>query len=350
MNLNNFRQPGLIRNILKELQDYIGPVKFMEVCGSHTMAIGHWGLRKLLPANISLISGPGCPVCVTPASAIDELIKLKGITIATFGDLIRVPGSEMTIEQARAKGLDVVTVYSPLEALELARHKETVFVGIGFETTIPGVAYTILEAHRQQLKNFSVLSLFKLIPPALAALLSDQEVQIDGFILPGHVSVITGTQAYEFIPRDYSIGGVVTGFEPLDIVLAVKKLLEQLDEPQIFNEYNRIVTAEGNNMAQKSMLDVFVTVDSIWRGLGVIPASGLSLRPEFSRFDALQKYSLEITDVEAETGCQCGSVLKGKLMPTDCPLFASVCTPENPIGPCMVSSEGSCAAYYKYER
>lgn len=350
MNLQNYRHPDLIKPILKDLHEYQQAVTFMEVCGSHTMAIGHWGLRKLLPDNIRLISGPGCPVCVTPATVIDELIKLKGITIATFGDLIRVPGTQQTLEQARASGADIKTVYSPLEALDLSRKLETVLVGIGFETTIPGVAYTILEAGKQKLSNFSVLPLFKLIPPALNALLTDDEVDINGFILPGHVSVVIGTKAYEFIPQKFNIGGVVTGFEPLDIVLGIKKLIEQIDNPQILNEYSRIVTTEGNQEAQAIMSEVFTIGDAVWRGLGEIPDSGLNIRSEYSQFDALRRYDIRIENIEGNSACLCSSVLKGKIMPPDCPLFANVCTPDNPIGPCMVSSEGSCAAYFKYEK
>lgn len=350
MNLQNYRHPDLIKPILKDLHEYQQAVTFMEVCGSHTMAIGHWGLRKLLPDNIRLISGPGCPVCVTPATVIDELIKLKGITIATFGDLIRVPGTQQTLEQARASGADIKTVYSPLEALDLSRKLETVLVGIGFETTIPGVAYTILEAGKQKLSNFSVLPLFKLIPPALNALLTDDEVDINGFILPGHVSVVIGTKAYEFIPQKFNIGGVVTGFEPLDIVLGIKKLIEQIDNPQILNEYSRIVTTEGNQEAQAIMSEVFTIGDAVWRGLGEIPDSGLYIRSEYSQFDALRRYDIRIENIEGNSACLCSSVLKGKIMPPDCPLFANVCTPDNPIGPCMVSSEGSCAAYFKYEK
>ncbi|MDP2173033.1 MAG: hydrogenase formation protein HypD [Candidatus Cloacimonadaceae bacterium] len=350
MNLKYYRAPDLIKRVLKEIHEYRQPVTFMEVCGSHTMAIGHWGLRKLLPENIRLISGPGCPVCVTPASVIDELIKLKDITIATFGDLIRVPGSDQTLEHARALGADIRTVYSPLEALELSQKRETVFVGIGFETTIPGIAYTILEAGRQNQDNFSVLPLFKLIPPALNALLIDDEVEIDGFILPGHVSAVIGTQAYDFIPQKFGIGGVVTGFEPLDIVLGIKKMIEQINKPQIINEYSRIVTTEGNMAAKATISEVFSIGNAVWRGLGEIPDSGLDIRTEYSQFDALRKYDIQITNIEGNTACRCSSVLKGKIMPFDCPLFAEICTPNNPVGPCMVSSEGSCAAYYKYEK
>ncbi|MDO9577297.1 MAG: hydrogenase formation protein HypD, partial [Candidatus Cloacimonadales bacterium] len=228
MDLSKFRQPELIKKIVADLQNFEQPVKFMEVCGSHTMAIGHWGIRKLLPENIKLISGPGCPVCVTPSTVIDEMIKLKNVTIATFGDLIRVPGSLGTLEQARAEGADIKIIYSPLEALELARKKETVLVGIGFETTIPGIALTIQKAVQQNLNNFTVLPAFKLVPPALEALLAGGDVEVNGFILPGHVSVIIGADAYSILPEKFGIGGVVTGFEPLDILLGIKKLVQQI--------------------------------------------------------------------------------------------------------------------------
>ncbi len=352
MELSNFRNPELIKKIVTELQGWKKPVKFMEVCGSHTMAIGHWGIRKLLPETISLISGPGCPVCVTPSSVIDSLIDLKDVTIATFGDLIRVPGNKGTLEQARAKGLDVRMIYSPMEALEMAREKETVFVGIGFETTIPGIAYTIMEASRQNLKNFSVLPAFKLIPPALDALLSAKDTEVDGFILPGHVSVIIGSDAYNLLPEKFGIGGVVTGFEPLDILVGIKKLTDQIkaEKPEIENEYSRVVTGKGNMQAQEIIYKVLEVEDALWRGLGWIPKSGLGRREEFEEFDATKKYGITITDTEEQTGCRCGDVLKGKIIPPECPLFGKVCNPNNPIGPCMVSSEGSCAAYYKYER
>ncbi|MCF7859383.1 MAG: hydrogenase formation protein HypD [Candidatus Cloacimonetes bacterium] len=351
-NNKKFRDPQLINKIVADLQKWQQPIKIMEVCGSHTMAIGHWGIRKLLPPSISLISGPGCPVCVTPSSLIDELIKLKGVKIATFGDLIRVPGKEETLEQARARGLDVEIVYSPLEALKLAEKKETVFVGIGFETTTPGIAQTILLAANQKQKNFSVLPAFKLIPPALDALLSEEDLSLDGFLLPGHVSVIIGSQSYNLLPHKYGIGGVVTGFEPLDILRAVKILTEQIEhgEATIVNEYNRVVNRDGNKVARHIIEEVLQVNDALWRGMGLIPKSGLTINEKYKEYDASKKYEIMLKDEEAKTGCRCADVLKGKIIPSDCPLFASKCTPANPIGSCMVSSEGSCAAYYKYER
>ncbi len=352
MELNNFRDPNLIKKIVNELQDWEKPIKIMEVCGSHTMAIGHWGIRKLLPETISLISGPGCPVCVTPSSVIDSLIELKDVTIATFGDLVRVPGEKGNLEQARANGLDVRMVYSPMEALEFSKEKETVFIGIGFETTIPGIVYTILEAFKRNLKNFSVLPAFKLVPPALDALLSSEDTDINGFILPGHVSVIIGSEAYDLLPEKFGIGGVVTGFEPLDILIGIKKLTDQIkiNQPTIENEYSRVVKKEGNKQAQKIIKKALKVEDALWRGLGWIPNSGMGIKEEYQDFDAIKKYNIKVAESKEKTGCRCGDVLKGKIIPPECPLFEKVCKPNNPIGPCMVSSEGSCAAYYKYER
>ncbi|MBC8416184.1 MAG: hydrogenase formation protein HypD, partial [Candidatus Cloacimonetes bacterium] len=247
---------------------------------------------------------------------------------------------------------DVRMIYSPMEALEMAREKETVFVGIGFETTIPGIAYTIMEASRKNLKNFSILPALKLVPPALDALLSAKDTNFDGFILPGHVSVIIGSDAYKLLPEKFGIGGVVTGFEPLDILVGIKKLTDQIkaEKPEIENEYSRVVTGKGNMQAQEIIYKVLEVEDALWRGLGWIPKSGLGIRKEFEKFDATKKYGITITDTEEQTGCRCGDVLKGKIIPPECQLFGKVCNPNNPIGPCMVSSEGSCAAYYKYER
>ncbi|MBT3756112.1 MAG: hydrogenase formation protein HypD [Candidatus Cloacimonetes bacterium] len=352
IDLTKFRDPKLIKKIVSDLQKWEKPTKIMEVCGSHTMAIGHWGIRKLLPDNISLISGPGCPVCVTPSSLIDELVKLENVTIATFGDVIRVPGKDETLEHARARGLDVKIVYSPLEALELSKEKETIFVGIGFETTVPGIAQTILMAKKQQLNNFSVFPAFKLVPPALEALLSADDIKLDGFLLPGHVSVIIGSESYMLLPEKYGIGGVVSGFEPLDILSAIKIITEQVKscKPAIVNEYNRVVNIVGNKNAQKVIDAVLEVEDALWRGIGWIPNSGLGIREEFKEFDASKKYNIKLKEEEGNTGCKCADVLKGIIIPPECPLFEKTCNPAHPIGPCMVSSEGSCAAYYRYER
>jgi len=352
MDLKQFRNPELVKNLLLEIHSYKDSLKIMEVCGSHTMAIGHWGIRKLLPDNVQLISGPGCPVCVTPSSLIDLMAELKNVSIYTFGDLIRVPGNNGTLEEARSRGADINIAYSPLEALKNAQKKETVFVGIGFETTIPGIAYTILEAHRRKLTNFSVMPAFKTVPPALKAILSSGDTELDGFLLPGHVSVILGKEDYEFLVEEFNIGGAICGFEPVDILLGIKRIIDQKRNniPQIDNEYKRVVSSHGNQKAKMVINNVLQPVDAIWRGLGTIPSSGLGIRQEYADYDASQKYDLKITDNEKETGCRCGDVLKGKIIPPQCPLFAETCNPSNPIGPCMVSSEGSCAAYFKYER
>ncbi|MCD4650214.1 MAG: hydrogenase formation protein HypD [Candidatus Cloacimonetes bacterium] len=349
---NQFRNPELIGKITAKLQKSRTPMHIMEVCGTHTMAIGKWGIRRLLPDTISLISGPGCPVCVTPVSFIDELMKLKGVTICTFGDLLRVPGTKGTLEKARASGLVVKIVYSPMEALKLAKRKDVVLAGIGFETTVPGIALTIKKAAETGNKNFSVLPAFKTIPQALKTLLNAHDVHLNGFLLPGHVSVVIGRQAYDFLPRDYQVGGVVTGFEPVDILTAIHSLcmMAEQGKPEVLNSYKRVVSNKGNIAAQKIMNEVLEPSDAVWRGLGEIPDSGLSIRKEYSQYDALVKYGLEITDCEEKQGCRCGDVLQGKITPPKCPLFNTVCTPANPIGPCMVSSEGSCAAYYKYEQ
>ena len=346
-----FQNNDLAQKLLTRISRYKDDIRIMEVCGSHTMAIGKWALRKLLPPNIHLISGPGCPVCVTPPSIIDSLIDLRSVTIATFGDMLRLPGNNGTLEDARAAGLDVRIVYSPLDALKLAKENETIFIGIGFETTIPGIAHTIRLASQKNLTSLSVLPAFKIIPPALKALLNSSEVNIDGFILPGNVSAIIGSNAYEFLPQEFNLGGVVTGFEPLDILTAINMLIDQQqnNSPKIENEYQRVVSPAGNINAQQAINEVLQVQDSWWRGLGYIPASGLGIREKFRDFDAIYKYNLNITDQEKDTGCQCGDVLKGIITPPQCPLFATKCTPANPIGPCMVSSEGSCAAYYKYE-
>jgi hydrogenase expression/formation protein HypD len=347
-----YRNPVLIKQLVDDLQTWEKPIKIMEVCGSHTMAIGHWGIRKLLPPSIQLISGPGCPVCVTPSSLIDELIQLKGVTIATFGDLLRVPGRKETLEQARARGLDVKIVYSPLEALKLAEKNEVVFVGIGFETTIPGIAQTIYLAAKQQLDNFSVLPAFKLVPPALDALLSAHDIELNGFLLPGHVSVVIGAESYNLLPARYSIGGVVTGFEPLDILQAVKLLTTMIshNKPEIVNEYRRVVDNSGNQIARRIIDEVLQVEDALWRGLGWIPGSGMGIKEKYARFDACRKYNISLSEEEDNTACRCADVLKGIIIPPQCPLFEKLCTPAFPVGPCMVSSEGSCAAYYKYER
>jgi len=331
-------------------------VTFMEVCGTHTMAVSRSGLRQLLPANVKLISGPGCPVCVTDTSYLDaaiELARRPDVIVTTFGDLVRVPGSESSLERERAAGAAVRVVYSPADALSLAQEnpdKQVVFLGVGFETTAPTVAWTIKKAAQDGVMNFSVLCAHKTMPFAMEALLKDKEVKIDGFICPGHVSVITGAQLYQFIPERYGIPCVVCGFEAVDVMKCIAMLLAQIAEERaaVEIEYTRSVNQTGNPAAQQLIAEVFEESDAGWRGIGVIRRSGLAIRKEFSRWDAGK--SVTFRESSPHPGCRCGDVLRGVLTPPDCKLFAKACTPTNPLGPCMVSSEGACAAFYRYER
>ncbi len=326
---------------------------FMEVCGTHTMAIARFGLRDLLPPEVRLISGPGCPVCVTAMGDLDKVIalaRLPEVTLTTFGDLIRVPASRSSLAAERASGADVRVVYSARDAVEIAAagpERQVVFAGIGFETTAPTVGAALLEAQARGLSNFSVLSMHKTMPLPLKALLELGETDISGFILPGHVSVVTGSGCYEFLARDHGVGGVVAGFEAHDVLQALLLLVRQT-EPAIEIEYGRAVRPEGNVVAQRLMAQVFEPSDADWRGLGVIPGSGLRLRDEFAAFDAERRFAID-TDLPLEPkGCRCGEVLRGVLDPAECSLFGARCTPEDPVGACMVSSEGACAARYRY--
>ena len=351
-----------MNEVIARIQDVAKRVKrnvtFMEVCGTHTMAVSRSGLRDLFPANVRLISGPGCPVCVTDTNYIDaaiELARRPGVIVATFGDLVRVPGSDSSLERERAAGAQVRVVYSPADALALAREnpeKQVVFLGVGFETTVPTVAWTIKKASQDGVMNFSVLCAHKTMPFAMDALLKDQEVKIDGFICPGHVSVITGAQIYRFVPERYGIPCVVCGFEAVDVMRCVEMLLTQIAENRATVEiqYSRSVDERGNLTAQQLIAEVFEESDAGWRGIGVIPRSGLSIRSEFARWDATKSLGVKFGNAKPHHGCHCGDVLRGVMTPSECGLFGKVCTPTNPIGPCMVSSEGACAAFYKYER
>lgn len=331
-------------------------IKLMEVCGTHTMAIARAGIKKLLPSSIELISGPGCPVCVTSQNDIDraiEIARIENVIMTTFGDMLRVPGTRSSLEKEKAQGKDVRVVYSCRDALNIARdnpQKKIVFMGIGFETTSPTIAATILEAKRQRIKNFFVLSNFKLIPPALNALAQSKKVQIDGFICPGHVSVITGSVPYETIAKRYKKPCVITGFDEIDIIKGIKCLIEQIRKHAYKVEiaYKRAVRKQGNARARRILDSVFMPCDSQWRGLGMIKRSGLKLRKEFKEFSGERKFKIDVLKVAEPKGCICGEVLQGIKSPRDCRLFKQVCTPQNPIGPCMVSSEGTCAAFYRY--
>lgn len=334
------------------------PVRLMEICGTHTMAIAKAGLKQLLPGEVRLISGPGCPVCVTPAGALDGVLALSmepNVTIASYGDLLRVPGSVRgdCLNARRAMGADVRVVYSPVDAVELAKampHREVVFLGVGFETTAPGTAAAILMAREEGVENFSVLSLLKYTLPAVRALMEDPECAVDGLLCPGHVATILGAEAFRFLVDDYGKSAVVGGFETGDVVKAVELLVDLADEgrAELVNAYTRGVRPQGNPAARAAMDRVFAPKDDIWRGLGMIPQSGMAIRPEFAAQDAAVKFSFTPGDKEPPTPCRCGEVLRGVLEPRQCPLFGAVCTPADPVGPCMVSGEGSCAAAYKY--
>lgn len=352
-----FRDP----EVAKRLVDAIAatsktPVKIMEVCGTHTVAIAKNGLRELMPDTVTLLSGPGCPVCVTANRDIDTAIefgKQPDVILTTFGDMMKVPGSYSSLSQEKADGRDVRVVYSPLDAVKIAQSepdKHVVFLGVGFETTAPTIASVIRQAKRLGLTNFSVHSVHKTVPEALRALVNDPDVQVGGFILPGHVSVIIGLKPYEFLASEFGVPSVITGFEPVDVLQGVYMLVKQIAEGRSAVEiaYTRNVHAEGNPAAIALMAEVFEPCDADWRGIGVIPGTGLAIREEFAQYDALRRFDIEPPETKEIPGCQCGEVLRGVTLPFECRLFAKGCTPEHPIGPCMVSSEGSCAAYYRF--
>ena len=343
-------------------------VCIMEVCGTHTMQIAKYGIRKMMPENVKLISGPGCPVCVTPQEYIDKaiyILKNYDVIITTFGDLYRVVGTESSLEKEKINGKDVRIVYSPYESLDIAKsvNKPVVFLSIGFETTMPAVACTIKEAKRSNINNLYFFIGNKFFLPALETLILfnrnflspfiKTEMFIDGFLLPGHLSVIVGEESYLWVAERYGLSGVITGFEPLDIVRGIRMLLETFvdSQPRIQNEYVRVVSYEGNKFAKKVISEVFEPTGGSWRGLGFIDESTAKLKKEYEMFDAEKVFNiLNITTNLSNTKCKCNEVLIGKITPFECPLFEKVCTPENPVGACMVSSEGACAAYYKYER
>ncbi len=331
-------------------------LSLMEVCGTHTVSIFRSGIRSLLPKTLRLISGPGCPVCVTAQEEIDAflaLAQIDGVILATFGDLIRVPGTRTSLQEQRARGRDVRVVYSPLDAIAIAEkhpEKKVVFPGVGFETTAPTVAAAILSAEKRKLKNFFVVPAHKLVPPALEALLQSKTVKIDGFILPGHVSVIIGEKAYLPVVDRHRIPSAICGFEPADICRGILFLVRQAETGKavLENAYSRVVTPDGNPKAREILYEVFEPADASWRGIGVISQSGLGIRKAYARFDARKAFSISVPESKPPKGCACGEVLMGAVTPPQCPLFRKPCTPEDPLGPCMVSSEGTCAAYYRY--
>lgn len=359
--LDEYRDPKLAQALIQAIgnrQEPDRPLRFMEICGTHTVAIFRAGLRELLPSWIRLISGPGCPVCVTASEDIDRAIWLArqpGVIIATFGDLVRVPGSSSSLQNERAAGADVRIVYSTFDALQVARdnpERQVVIIGIGFETTAPTVAASVKQASREELGNFSVFSAHKLLPPAMIALLDSGDLRLDGFLCPGHVSTIIGAAAYEHVASHYRIPCVVTGFEPLDILQSISMLADQVSRGQsiVQNQYLRAVSWEGNPVARALIHEIFVPADTTWRGLGPIPLSGLRVREEWAAYDAVRRFSMPDIQVREHPGCKCGEVLRGVITPIECALFRSACNPENPKGPCMVSSEGTCGAYYRYHR
>lgn len=331
-------------------------ITIMEVCGTHTMAIARHGLKRLFPPGVRMVSGPGCPVCVTPVEDIDraiEIAKIPGVILTTFGDMLRVPGSHSSLELQKAAGADIRIVYSPVDALDVAtRHpdRKVVFIGVGFETTAPIVAATVAIAHRKRIKNFSVIPLFKTVPPALKALLA-QDTSIDGFLLPGHVSAIIGARPYAFIARDCKIPGVIAGFDPDGILRSVESLTAMIraGAPEIVIDYSAVVRPEGNIAAQKMIARVLTPVDARWRAIGIIPGSGLGLSEPYASFDAAKIFPVTLPPPREPRACQCGAMMLGKKIPQQCPLFAKRCTPARPVGPCMVSSEGTCAAAFRYE-
>lgn len=331
-------------------------IKLMEVCGTHTMAIAKAGIKGLLPDSIELVSGPGCPVCVTSQRDIDraiEVSRIKGVIMATFGDMVRVPGTAGSLEDMKTQGYDVRVVYSCLDALNIAKNnpgKKVVFMGVGFETTSPTVASTILETKKQNIRNFFILSNFKIIFPALEAIAGSRDLAIDGFMCPGHVSVITGSAPYEKIAKRHKKPCVITGFDTIDILKGIEQLINQIKNRKhnVEIEYKRAVNKDGNKIARKILESVFEVSDSRWRGLGVIKKSGLKLRKEYRMFDGEREFKVKVPKAQENRGCICGEVIQGIKSPRDCKLFKNTCTPQSPIGPCMVSSEGTCAACYKY--
>jgi len=355
--VDEYRNAELGKRLIERIhRQSAKPIRLMEFCGGHTVTIFKHGIRQLLPPNIEMLSGPGCPVCVTANADLDKVIalaRLPEVIITTFGDMFKVPGSYSNLQQVKAEGGDVRIVYSTQDALNIARgnpSKSTVFVGIGFETTAPTIAASVLEAAREGIGNYYILSLHKLCPPVIKALLDFGEVRLDGIVCPGHVSTIIGSRPYRFIPHDYGIACVISGFEPLDVLLCIDMLVAQIEsgEPRVEIAYRRGVTPEGNQRALEILAQVFEPCEANWRGIGIIPESGLRLRKEYQHFDAEYAFKIELEPPREPEGCLCGDILRGVKTPLDCKLFRSACSPEHPVGPCMVSSEGSCSTYYHY--
>jgi len=360
-----WRDRGLAASALSEMERLTdaasaktgGTVNFMEVCGTHTMAIAASGMRRLFPKGLRMLSGPGCPVCVTSQGDIDRVLALAevpGVIITTFGDMMKVKGSKgRDLHSMREKGADIRVVYSPLDAVDLAAaepSRQVVFIGVGFETTAPVIAGAVARAKKAGLKNFSSTAFFKLVPPALELLLSDPENRIHGFMLPGHVSAIIGLEPYRFVAEKYKVPCVVTGFEPMDILAGINMLLKQVvsGRPSVEDEYFRAVKAKGNPAAQALLAEVFTVSEASWRAIGTVKATGLAFSRAYETFDAVKRFNIPYSEAPEPKGCLCGQILLGKALPPDCPLFGKRCTPSSAVGPCMVSSEGACAAWFKY--
>ncbi len=359
--VDEYRDPAAARALVARITELAGGrhVKLMEVCGGHTHTIYRHGIEHILPANVELVHGPGCPVCVIPMGRIDDAIAVAetpGVIFTSFGDMMRVPGSDGNLLGAKARGADVRFVYSPLDALRVAGDnpdRQVVFFAVGFETTAPSTALTLLEARRRGVTNFSVFSNHVTIVPPIKAILESPDLRLDGFLGPGHVSTVVGQRPYRFIPAQYGKPVVTAGFEPLDILQAIDMLLAQLRDGrcEVENQYTRVVRDEGNPRALALLAEVFELRPHFeWRGLGFISQSALKLRPEFAAFDAELRYEVPGVRVADPKACQCGEVLKGVIKPWECKVFGTACTPETPIGTCMVSSEGACAAYYNFGR
>jgi hydrogenase expression/formation protein HypD len=354
--IDEFRDKEIAEGLIQRIQKTsTRPIQLMEVCGTHTVSIFRYGIRAILPEQIRLISGPGCPVCVTPNADIDLAIALsrqKDVIIVTFGDMMRVPGSTSSLQKEKAEGRDIRIIYSSLEALKIANEhseKRVVFLAIGFETTSPTISVAILRAKEEKLRNLFFLDSQKRVPPALTALLQSKQVKIDGFILPGHVSTIIGTKPYQFIAKEYGRPAVITGFEPLDILQGIWMLVQQMEENRATVEiqYRRVVHEEGNPIALRKIDEVFEKDESYWRGLGRIPDSGYRFKESYKEMD-VRNFNVEVEPPKEHPECLCGEVLQGIKSPLECGLFKKVCHPENPVGPCMVSIEGTCHTYYKF--
>ena len=355
--IDEFRDKGIAEGLIQRIhKTSTRPIQLMEVCGTHTVSIFRYGIRSLLPAHIRLLSGPGCPVCVTPNNDIDLAIALsrqKDVMIVTFGDMMRVPGSTSSLQKEKAEGRDIRIVYSSLEALKIAKEspgKKVVFLAIGFETTSPTIAVALIRTKEEKIRNLFFLNSQKRVPPALRALLQSKQLGIDGFILPGHVSTIIGTKPYQFISKEFGRPAVITGFEPLDILQGISMLIEQIEanRAQVEIQYRRVVHDEGNPIALSKIYEVFEEDEGNWRGIGIIPNSGYRFKKSYNEMD-VRNFDVEVEPSKEHPECLCGEVLQGIKTPLECRLFKAVCHPENPIGPCMVSIEGTCHTYFKYE-